>query len=196
MRLHWLNSLVIVVVLAAAAQPQTGSSGSIERLDSQLDAIVPAHATIEKVAGGFKWPEGPVWVRSGFLLFSEIPSVVIDKWTPGGKVTTYLGPAEFTMKDAAAAAEPGTNGLTLDKQGRLTICDQGNRRIDRVEKDGHITVLADRYQGKRFNSPNDLVYKSDGSLYFTDPPYALPQYDKDPKRNCRSAASSASGAVK
>jgi gluconolactonase len=159
-----------------------GSSGSVERLDSGLDAIVPAKATIERVAGGFKWPEGPVWVHSGYLLFSEIPSAVIDKWTPDGKVTRYLGPAEFTMKDVAAAGVRGTNGLTLDKQGRLTICDQGNRRVTRLEKDGHFTVLADRYQGKRFNSPNDLVYKSDGSLYFTDPPYGLEKQDKDPKK--------------
>ena len=182
MRLHWVSGLVIAGIAVALAQPQSGSSGSVERLDPGLDAIVPAKATIERVAGGFKWPEGPVWIHSGFLLFSEIPSAVIDKWTPDGKVTTYLGPAEFTMKDVAAAGVPGTNGLTLDKQGRLTICDQGNRRITRLEKDGHFTVLADRYQGKRFNSPNDLVYKSDGSLYFTDPPYGLEKRDKDPKK--------------
>jgi len=182
MRLHWVSGLVIAGIAVALAQTQTGGSGSIERLDSGLDAIVPANATIERVAGGFKWPEGPVWVHSGFLLFSEIPSAVIDKWTPDGKVTTYRGPAEFTMKDAATAGVPGTNGLTLDKQGRLTICDQGNRRVTRLEKDGHFTVLADRYQGKRFNSPNDLVYKSDGSLYFTDPPYGLEKEDKDPKK--------------
>ena len=182
MRLHWVSGLFIAGIAVALAQTQTGGSGSIERLDSGLDAIVPANATIERVAGGFKWPEGPVWVHSGFLLFSEIPSAVIDKWTPDGKVTTYRGPAEFTMKDAATAGVPGTNGLTLDKQGRLTICDQGNRRVTRLEKDGHFTVLADRYQGKRFNSPNDLVYKSDGSLYFTDPPYGLEKEDKDPKK--------------
>ena len=182
MRLHWVSGLIIAGIAVALAQTQTGSSGSVERLDSGLDAIVPAKATIERVAGGFKWPEGPVWVHSGFLLFSEIPSALIDKWTPDGKLTTYLGPAEFTMKDVAAAGVPGTNGLTLDKQGRLTICDQGNRRVTRLEKDGHFTVLADRYQGKRFNSPNDLVYKSDGSLYFTDPPYGLEKQDKDPKK--------------
>ena len=182
MRLHWVSGLVIAGIAVALAQTQTGSSGSVERLDSGLDAIVPAKATIERVAGGFKWPEGPVWVHSGFLLFSEIPSALIDKWTPDGKLTSYLGPAEFSMKDVAAAGVPGTNGLTLDKQGRLTICDQGNRRVTRLEKDGHFTVLADHYQGKRFNSPNDLVYKSDGSLYFTDPPYGLEKQDKDPKK--------------
>jgi len=181
MRLHWVSGLVIAGIAVALAQTPTGG-GSVERLDSGLDAIVPAKATIERVAGGFKWPEGPVWVHSGFLLFSEIPSALIDKWTPDGKLTSYLGPAEFSMKDVAAAGVPGTNGLTLDKQGRLTICDQGNRRVTRLEKDGHFTVLADHYQGKRFNSPNDLVYKSDGSLYFTDPPYGLEKQDKDPKK--------------
>jgi len=182
MRRHWVSGLIMVAIAAALAQPQTGSSGSVDRLDPGLDAIVPPNATFEKDAGGFTWPEGPVWGHSGFLLFSEIPSAVIDKWTPDGKVTKYLGPAEFTMKDAAAAAVPGTNGLTLDKQGRLTICEQGNRRITRLEKDGHFTVLADRYEGKRFNSPNDLVYRSDGSLYFTDPPYGLAKQDQDPKK--------------
>ncbi len=182
MRICLLSSLVIAVTVLGSPQPQTGGGGSVERLDPELDAIIPAHAMIEKVASGFKWPEGPVWVHSGFLLFSEIPSAVIDKWIPGGKVTTYLGPAAFTLEEAATAGEPGSNGLTLDKQGRLTICDQGNRRITRLERDGHLTVLADRYQGKRFNSPNDLVYKSDGSLYFTDPPYGLPKEDKDPKK--------------
>ena len=182
MRLHWISSLVIAVTIAAAAQPQTGNSGSVERLDPGLDAIVPADGIVERVAGGFKWPEGPVWVHSGFLLFSEIPSAVIDKWTLDRKVSTYLGPAVFTARDSASAGEPGTNGLTLDKQGRLTMCDQGNRRIARLQTNGQFTVLADRYEGKRFNSPNDLVYKSDGSLYFTDPPYGLPKGDKDPKR--------------
>ena len=182
MKLHWVSVLVIAGITVALAQTPTANNGSVERLDSGLDAIVPAKATVERVAGGFKWPEGPVWVHSGFLLFSEIPSVHIDKWTPDGKVVPYLGPAEFTAKDAATAGTPGTNGLTLDKLGRLTVCDQGNRRITRLEKDGHFTVLADRYQGKRFNSPNDLVYRSDGSLYFTDPPYGLDKLDKDPKK--------------
>ena len=182
MRLHLIICWAIAVTVVASARTQGVSSASVERLDPQLDAIVPVQETIEKVGGGFRWTEGPVWVSAGFLLFSEIPSAVIEKWTPDGKVATYLGPAEFTMRDAATAAEPGTNGLTLDKQGRLTICDQGHRRITRLEKNGHFTVLADRYQGNRFNSPNDLVYKSDGSLYFTDPSYGLQQQDKDPKK--------------
>jgi len=175
-------SLVISAVIVSSSPGQRVNSGSVEQLDPGLAAIVPPHAIIERVATGFKWTEGPVWVHSGFLLFSEIPSAVIDKWTPAGTVTTYLGPKEFTMQHTPAAGEPGTNGLTLDKQGRLTVCDQGNRRIARLEKDGRFTVLADRYEGKRFNSPNDLVYKSDGSLYFTDPPYGLPKGDKDPKK--------------
>ena len=196
MRLHWFSSLVIAdSVLATAAQSQTGSSGPVERLDAGLDAIVPAQATLERVAGGFKWPEGPVWVHSGFLLFSEIPSAVIEKLTADGKITTYLGRAEFTMKDASKAAVPGTNGLTVDKQGRLTNCDQGNRRITRVGKDGHFTVLADRFQGKRFNSPNDLVYKSDGSLYSPTLLTASTSRQR-PQMSCRSAVSSASQAAK
>jgi gluconolactonase len=168
--------------LAAILVADQSRPGSLESLDPDLDGIVSADATIEKVAGGFKFLEGPVWVQPGLLFFSDIPAGVIYKWAPGAEPSIYLGPREFIGKDEAISAEPGTNGLTLDKQGRLTICDQGNRRIVRIDGSRGLTVLADRYQGKRFNSPNDLVYKSDGSLYFTDPPYGLTKEDQDPRK--------------
>jgi gluconolactonase len=136
---------------------------------------------VEKIAGGFAFTEGPVWTHEGYLLFSDIPNNVIRKWTPGG-LSIFREHSGYSGTDAPAGAYIGSNGLTIDQQGRLTICETGNRRVTRLERDGTITVLADRYGGKRLNSPNDLVYRSDGWLYFTDPPHGLPKEDQDPKK--------------
>jgi gluconolactonase len=175
--------ILYVLMLTSSRLPcHAQNTGSVERLDAALDAIVPAGTGIDKIAGSLKFTEGPVWVHLGYLLFSDIPAAVIEKWTASGKVSAYLGPGEFVGKSPAIAGVAGTNGLTLDKQGRLVICDQGNRRIVRVESNGSLTVLADHYAGKRLNSPNDLVYKLDGALYFTDPPYGLDKEDEDPRK--------------
>jgi gluconolactonase len=106
---------------------------------------------------------------AGYLLFGDIPGNLIMKWIPGGKLSVFRKPSGYAGRDAPAGAFIGSNGLTLDPQARLTICDHGNRKVTRLENDGRLTILAERYEGKRLNSPNDLVYKSDGSLYFTDP---------------------------
>src|SRR5260221_13859617 len=110
--------------------------------------------------------------RGGYLLFSDVPSNTVYKWKDGAGISIFLKPSGYTGT-VPRGGEPGSNGLTADSQGRLTLCEHGDRRVARLEKDGHKTTLADRYQGKRFNSPNDLVYKSNGDLYFTDPPYGL-----------------------
>lgn len=136
---------------------------------------------VEKIAGGFAFTEGPVWTHQGYLLFSDIPNNVVCKWTPSG-VSIFRNHSGYNETDAPSGAYIGSNGLTIDHQGRLTICETGNRRVTRLESDGSITVMADRYRGRRLNSPNDLVYKSDGSLYFTDPPHGLPKEDQDPKK--------------
>jgi gluconolactonase len=115
-------------------------------------------------------------------LFSDIPNNVVHKWTPDGEVSVFRKPSGYDGTDAPAGAFIGSNGLTLDQQGRLIICEHGNGRVTRLEKDGKLTVLADKYEGKRLNSPNDAVYNSDGSLYFTDPPYGFPKQDDDPKK--------------
>jgi gluconolactonase len=156
---------------------------AIRTLDPKLASIVAASAQIEKIAGGFAFTEGPVWVPKGYLLFSDIPNNKIYKWISDTvSVSVFLDHSGYGGTDAAVGAYVGSNGLTLDRQGRLTICETGNRRVTRLEPDGVRTVLADRYLGKRLNSPNDLVYKSDGSLYFTDPPHGLPKEDQDPKK--------------
>lgn len=130
--------------------------------DPAFSRIVPDDARIEKLAGGFRFTEGPVWDRTGNrLLFSDIPANQIKQWTPDGKVTTFREPSG------------NSNGLTFDRQGRLIACEHGNRRVSRTEKNGKVVTLAERYGEKRLNSPNDVVVKSDGSIYFTDPPYGI-----------------------
>ena len=154
----------------------------IKRIHAAIDIIIPHNSMGEKLAGGFGFTEGPLWVRDGFLLFSDIPNNVIIKWDPRAGISEFLKPSGCHGCDAIPGAHIGSNGLTLDRQGRLIICEHGNRRLTRLEKDGRLTVLAEHYEGKRLNSPNDVVCKSDGALYFTDPPYGLPKRDTDPAK--------------
>jgi gluconolactonase len=159
---------------------------TIERLDPALDLIVPAHAALEKVATGFTWTEGPVWIQPGYLIFADIPSNSIRKWMPGAGVSIFMQPSGYQGSAPYGGPEPGSNGMTLDRAGRLTVAGHAQQnvwRLERIDSKAAITILADTYQGKRLNSPNDLVYKSDGSLYFTDPPYGLrTQKDDDPAK--------------
>jgi len=144
---------------------------------------VPPDAKVEKLADGFTWVEGPIWNREGqFLLFSDIPGNSVHKWQEGKGVSLFLKSSGYTGSAPFTGKEPGSNGLTLDAAGRLVLCQHGNRRIARIEKDGRQIVLADRYNGKRINSPNDLVFKSNGDLYFTDPPFGLPKAFEDPRK--------------
>jgi len=176
-----LTSLAVTAPLNSASPPRPGS---IQRLTPELDALIAADAKIERVATapGFKWTEGPVWIPDGYLLFAEIPSNSIRKWM-NGSLSVFLQPSGYQGATPYAGPEPGSNGMTLDARGRLTIAGHARRdvwRLETMNPHGPITVLADRYQGKRLNSPNDLVYSRDGSLYFTDPPYGLPtQGDQD-----------------
>ncbi len=156
--------------------------GTIERLDPRFDQIIPKDAKIEKLAEGFAWSEGPIWIKNGnYLVFSDVPSNTVYKWKAGEGVTEYLKPSGYTGL-ARRGGEPGSNGLTVDSQGRLVLCEHGDRRVTRLERIGTKTTLANKYQGKRLNSPNDLVFHSNGDLYFTDPPYGLEGNIKDPKK--------------
>jgi gluconolactonase len=188
-----LLCLVSLLLLAACqtkkvehtSTPAEPSIGSIERIDPALDAIVPVSARIEKIGSGFEFTEGPIYMREGYLLFSDVQGNVIRKWTPEGGAVDFRRPSGYDGTDAPKGAFIGSNGLTCDQEGRLVICEHGNRRVTRLEKDGKLTVLAAKYQGKRLNSPNDAVYKSDGSLYFTDPPYGFPKEDQDPRKELK-----------
>jgi gluconolactonase len=176
--------LLVSLVALAALKVQADGANEVIRIDPALDDIVPADAKVEKVASGFGHGEGTVWVRQGkgYLLFSDIPANVIYKWTPDRKVSVFLKPSGFTGTDPAGIGGQsgvGSNGVTLDPQGRVVFCAHGDRDVTRLEKNGQRTVLADRYEGKRLNSPNDLVFKSDGSLYFTDPPAGLRKQGND-----------------
>lgn len=154
------------------------------RVDPALDAIVPPNPKLWKLAEGFKFTEGPVWVPdgdSGHLLFSDPNSNTIYSLRDGA-LGVFRMPSGYSGRDIAEYGQPGSNGLTLDSRGRLTMDQHGNHRVVRLEPDGSETVLADSYQGKRLNSPNDLVYKSDDSLYFTDPPFGLPKFFDDSRK--------------
>jgi gluconolactonase len=154
----------------------------VVRLDPGIDTIVPLNPKIFKLAEGFEFTEGPIWVKPGYLLFSDPNANKIYKYTADGRLSVFKNNSGYSGKDIGKYLQPGSNGLTLDPQGRLTINEHGNRRVIRVEQDGKLTVLADRFEGKRLNSPNDLVYRSDGTLFFTDPPFGLPKFYDDPRK--------------
>ena len=176
----WIRSATLDFHPAASATPAKAEL-RVTRLDAGLDAILPARPLLEKLAGGFEFTEGPVWVpEGGYLLFSDPNTNTIWRWSPDGQVSVYRTKSGYAGVDIGAYHQPGSNGLTLDREGRLVVDQHGNRRVVRVERTGAVTVLADRYQGRRLNSPNDLVYRSDGALYFTDPPFGLPKVFADP----------------
>jgi gluconolactonase len=186
--------IVLAFIILWSALRLLGQGREIVRLDPKLDEIVSAGAKVEKLAGNLAFSEGPVWVRQdGYLLFSDIPANVINKWTPDGKVSVAVKPSGFTGANPLEAGSEinngkevvrllGSNGVTLDRQGRIVLAAHGDRAVVRIEANGQRTVLADRYEGKRLNSPNDLIYKADGALYFTDPPFGLPKRDDDPRK--------------
>ncbi len=182
-------ALILTAVPAPPATAQVAPKaayptfGTIERNDARFDRLVPRAATIEKLAEGYEWSEGPVWVKKGgYLLFSDVPENTVYRWKEGEPVRPFLKPSGYTGA-SPRGGEPGSNGLNLDPEGRLVLCQHGDRRVARLGDDGKSFVtLADRYQGKRFNSPNDSAYKSNGDLYFTDPPYGLLKQNADPAK--------------
>lgn len=181
-----MKTLALLALSFAAAWAQPPRSypvlGAVLREDPRLDAVLDPGARIEVVASGFEWSEGPVWDRTaGALLFSDIPNNVVLKWDPKLGLSQFLKPAGYTGV-LPYGREPGSNGLLFDAQGRLILCQHGDRRLARLETEGGLRTLADNYQGKRLNSPNDAVLHSSGAIYFTDPPYGLPKQWDDPRR--------------
>lgn len=168
-----MNSLPLVLFVATtlaavAADPVSSFNGSIERLDPALDALIAPGTKIEMLASGFNWSEGPVW-RDGGIVFSDVPENTVFGWKEGDTA------AKVVLKPSGSLSNDGqgSNGLAVDAQGSLILCQHGERRVARLEKDGSFTSMADKYEGKRFNSPNDLVIAKNGTIYFTDPPYGL-----------------------
>lgn len=157
--------------------------GTIERLDPRIDAIIPKDARVEKLADGFDWSEGPVWIseEGGYLLFSDVPQNVVYRWTPGTYgATPHIRPSGYTGR-ARRGGEPGSNGLLLDDQKRLVLMQHGDRQVSRLEN-GQFTPLVRDFEGRRLNSPNDGALNSNGDIYFTDPPYGLEKGVDDPAR--------------
>jgi gluconolactonase len=176
-------SLLFVVSLAHLNAQTAEPTVSIVRLDPAFDKLVPKDAVLEKITGGYVWTEGPAWDKKhGYLLFSDIPNNAIMKWEPGKGASLFKKPSGYYGTEPFTGHEPGSNGLAFDAQGRLTANQHGNRRISRLDPDGKETVLADHYLGKRFNSPNDLAFRSNGDIYFTDPAYGLPKQLDDPQK--------------
>jgi gluconolactonase len=149
--------------------------GSVERLDPAFEAILPPDWRIEKLAEGFDWSEGPVWIASGnYLLFTDVPRNTLYRWSERDGLSVFLRPSGYEGTDTGLFREPGANGLFPDTDGTILLADHGNRmvaRLDLVTK--RKTPLATRFDGKRFNSPNDVIRRSDGVIFFTDPPYGL-----------------------
>jgi gluconolactonase len=188
-----VGAAVVATKVLLGATMMTGQNAAfpkppgIERLDPALDRLVAADAVIEVLAGGYDWTEGPVWVKNGgYLLFSDIPPNRIHRWKAGEGASLYLTPSGYTGSEKRGG-EVGSNGLTIDREGRLLLAQHGDRRIARMDAplsspQPKYTTLADRYDGARFNSPNDLVQRSNGDIYFTDPAYGMEKQWDDPKR--------------
>jgi gluconolactonase len=193
MRIHSKLCIRLAIIGALAcwcpsvlAQPQPSpllQQVEIVRLDPRLDKLIPPNTQVERIVSGQKWVEGPVWNRKErYLLFFDIPANAIIKWQQGKGASVFLKPSGYTGKAPFEGAEPGSNGLAFDPEGRLVLAQHGDRRIARLEYNGRLKTLVERFDGRRINSPNDLVFKSNGDLYFTDPPFGLPRAFDDPRK--------------
>lgn len=183
----------LIVMMIFLTYPRSATSqksakfstvGKVVTLDNRMSQLIPSDAKIELLASGFEWSEGPLWIQDvngGYLLFSDIPRNSIMKWKEGVGVSLFMKPSGYTGVNDYGR-EPGSNGLTLDLEDRIIFCEHGDRRISRLEKGGGKRTLVDSYMGKRLNSPNDAVVKSNGDIYFTDPPYGLPKGYADSRR--------------
>jgi gluconolactonase len=189
--MKFLSPVFLALLLAGcsntpppAPAPTASGVGSIVRLDAAFDSLVPKDAVIEKVAGGFDFTEGPLWRPGGVLWFSDVVGNVVRSVSPTGQVAILI-PKAGGESSAPPGSFIGPNGMIADKDGYVLLCQHSNRRIVRVAKDLTMTPYLEKFEGKRFNSPNDLVYRSDGTLYFTDPPYGLLKQDDDPAKELK-----------
>ena len=180
-----LSTLLITCCMSAiSAQTNYPNIGKVVRIDPALDKLIAPDAKIEVLSSGYQWSEGPVWVKNGeYLLFSDVPANTIYRWKEGDRLATpFLKPSGYTGL-GRYSNEPGSNGLIINKKGELVSCEHGDRRVSAMPLNiGGKRTLADNFQGKRFNSPNDVVQHSSGAYYFTDPPYGLDKHESDPTR--------------
>lgn len=184
-----MKNIPLVVVVTALlfavsceVSDKTETFGSIERVNPALDSLIDRSAKLEILSqGGYEWTEGPLWIESEkMLLFSDVPTNIVYKWTEKDSIEVFLNPSGYTGKTESNSPEPGSNGLALDHQGNLILCQHGDRRLAAMNAPLHapqavFSTLADHYDGKKFNSPNDVVVRGNGDYFFTDPPYGLPK---------------------
>jgi gluconolactonase len=190
-KLRLLSFLLTAAIIVACEGEQKENPdaiiGSIERFDEELKEVIPEGAVIQILAEGFDWSEGPIWISEGnYLIFSDIPPNRIYKWSEKDSTELYLEPSGYTG-DISRGGEEGSNGLLLNQDGSLVLCQHGDRRMAKMDAPLSdpkpvFTTLIDNYEGKRLNSPNDACYDSKGNLYFTDPPYGLPDNVNDPAK--------------
>jgi gluconolactonase len=176
-----LTFLLFLTILSMNAQTKT--IGEIIRLDPDLDFLIEPNAKIEVLADGFKWSEGPTWVKNGgYLIFSDVPQNTVFKWKEDEGITEFLKPSGYTGR-GTYSNEPGSNGLIISLDGKLISCEHGDRRVSIMPLEGGgKRTLTDNHAGQRYNSPNDVVQKLNGDIYFTDPPYGMPKHENDPSR--------------
>ncbi len=181
-----ISTILCLLSIVGCSQDEAAESeiidnaGTIERLDLRLDALIPLDANVQKLASGFTFTEGPVWdKRSDVLYFSDVRDNTIYSWSEDEGVNVFIQPVFAEETDHPSV---GSNGLTLDREGRLILMEHGYRRVSRLEANGERTTLIDNYRGNRLNSPNDVAWHTNGWLYFTDPPYGMPGLENDPAR--------------
>lgn len=179
----WVRSATLDFYKSFPKNPEWQNLGEIVKIDNALDKIIAPGTKLEKLATGFQFTEGPAWHPDGYLAYSDPNTNVIYAYKPeNGNVEIYRTKSGYAGINIGEYHQAGSNGLTFDKEGRLIVCQHGERRVIRVEKKGPVTILADNYQRKKLNSPNDVVLRSDGVVFFTDPPYGLPMAFNDPRK--------------
>lgn len=172
---------VLLCVCSCKVSEESGTLGSIERVDPSLDGLIEPSARVEILSQGYEWSEGPVWVESEkMLLFSDVPTNTVYKWTENDSIEVYLKPSGYTQQGNSNSSEEGSNGLALTRDGQLVLCQHGDRRLAVMDApldqpQTKFSTLAGQYEGKKFNSPNDVAIRSNGDYFFTDPPYGMPK---------------------
>jgi gluconolactonase len=184
-----LKSLIILIniFIFSSVLAQNKTIGKIITISPEFNDLISQDAKLEVIGEGYVWSEGPVWVKNGnYLLFSDVPANTIYKYKKGEAISVFLSPSGYTGK-MPYSNEPGSNGLTISNDGQLILCEHGDRRLSIMPINGHggKYTLADNFYGKRFNSPNDVVQAKNSNIYFTDPPYGLPQYENDSTREVK-----------